>query len=165
MTNPTRTKIGFAAFLMLGVGLMLAPSDGVAQYRDLCTSIPSACEHTGPDAPRLNADVCWGRGTGIQLMTGSSCPSGTWPYHLNYGAVVSPTTNQVIAYAPLNNACAVPGTCVEWTPHTGGWESTICCEWYNQCYEGVECDGVLFWCFDGVSNWDGTVTCFEDEEL
>lgn len=165
MTKSTRTKIGLAAFLMLGLGLMLAPTEGVAQYRYLCTSIPDACEHTGPDAPTLNADVCWGRTTGVQLMSSTSCPSGTWPYHVTHGEIVNPITNQVAAYAPLDNACDVPGTCNDYTPHTDGWESTICCVWYNECYEGVQCDGVLFWCFDGVSNLDGTVTCFDSEEL
>ena len=49
------------------------------QYRDLCTSVPSACEYTTPDVPVLDADVCWDPSGGLTLKTADSCAGESWP--------------------------------------------------------------------------------------
>jgi hypothetical protein len=150
-------------WLLLALALALTPARGEAEYRQLCASVPSACEYTGPQAPKLDVDVCYGDTTGARLMTGS-CPTGTWPYRVTHGEVLDPATNEVAAYVPLDDRCSVPGACVDYVAHDDGWESVICCVSAAECYEGVTCGGVFFWCFDGVSNEDGTVTCFNGEE-
>jgi hypothetical protein len=149
----------------LALALALQPGDVVAQYRYLCTSIPSACTYTGPDAPALKENVCYGSTTGIRLMSGSSCPSGSWPYFVEYGEVVDPLTNQVAAYIPLDDACAQPGLCVAGPPPPGAQEFPMCCTGNTSggdqtCVNGTSCGGTLWFCFDGVCNEDGTVTCF-----
>lgn len=150
--------------LVVGLGLFDTPAAMATNYRDLCGSVPSACEYTGPDAPLLAAAVCWERSTSTaRLMTGGACPTGSWPYFAKHG-VVEPLTLTVAAFQPLDDACARPGLCqpaiMAPSTTTGG---VICC-FGDVCYpaEGEDCyGGELFFCFDGVSNEDGTVTCFE----
>ena len=150
--------------LLAAIGLLDTPIAKATNYRDLCSSVPSACEYTGPDAPVLAAVVCWERSTSTaRLMTGASCPTGSWPYFAKYG-VVDPFTLQVNAYQPLDDACSRPGLCqpsiqAPTTTTTG----VICCfggtcypAYDDQCYGGE-----LLFCLNGVSNEDGTVTCFE----
>ena len=150
----------------LVLGLVLSPVSADAEYRYLCTSIPSACEYTSPNVPMLDASVCWGRMTGVRLMpTTGVCPAESWPYQVTHGEVVDPVTNEVAVYVPLDDRCDMPGACVKYAPHDGGWETPICCNSADECYPGSFCGGVLFWCFDGVSNDDGTVTCFEGQEV
>ena len=150
--------------LVATAGLIGSPLANATNYRDLCSSVPSACEYTGPDAPVLAAVVCWERSTSTaRLMTGASCPTGSWPYFAKYG-VVEPLTQNVTAFLPLDDACSRPGLC---QPAIQAPSTTtvapICCfgdvcypAYDDQCYGGE-----LLFCFDGVSNEDGTVTCFE----
>ena len=63
--------------------------------------------------------------------------------------------------ASLTTMLLLPGACVDYIPHDDGWASGICCISTSECYEGSLCGGVLYWCDDGVSNEDGTVTCFD----
>ncbi|NJK31580.1 MAG: hypothetical protein HC927_03705 [Deltaproteobacteria bacterium] len=72
-----------------------------------------------------------------------------------------------MAYIPVLNACSIPGICVAPPQgHDPGWESPICCDDADgTCWPGTECGGTVYFCHDGVSNEDGTVTCFEKEEL
>jgi hypothetical protein len=147
-------------FSLFTLGLVLAPTNVSAQYRYLCTSIPSACSYTGPDAPSLGADVCFGTATGIRLKGTAPCPTGSWPYYVDAGEVIDPTTNQVAAYIPLDDACSQPGLCVDGPPPGGAQEFPMCCK-DGACYDDVLCGGTLWWCVDGVCNADGTITCFE----
>ena len=152
--------------LALSTLVLLSPTGVEAQYRDLCTSVPSACAYTSSDAPLLQADVCFGSTFGVRLMSGS-CPSGSWPYHVMYGEVVDPIANQVAPYIPLDDACAKPGICVDGPPPAGAQEYPMCCSKNSQgveiCSDNVMCGGTLWWCNDGVCNEDGTITCFERE--
>src|SRR5690606_30825239 len=97
-TNDARSRLlGFG----LMFGLALSPASADAEYRYLCTSVPSGCDYSSPDAPVLAANVCWGRMIGVRLMpTTGTCPSGSWPYYVKYGEVVNPITNEVAAYMP-----------------------------------------------------------------
>lgn len=49
------------SWLGLVLALALVSAGAEAEYRQLCTSVPSACEYTGPDAPKLDVDVCAAR--------------------------------------------------------------------------------------------------------
>jgi hypothetical protein len=163
MILPANTN-GRLLWLGLVLGLAIVPAAADAEYRQLCSSIPTACDYTGPDAPKLDVDVCYGSATGARLKTGA-CPTGTWAYHVTHGEVVDPASNEVAAYVPLDDRCSVPGACVDYIPHDDGWENVLCCLSAAECYLGGTCGGVLFWCSDGVSNEDGTVTCFNPEEV
>jgi len=145
----------------------LIDSDAHAtNYRDLCASVPSACEYTGPGAPVLAAAVCWSRSTSTAtLMDGATCPTGSWPYAVKYG-VVDPLSWVVMAYVPLDDACSRPGLCQPgYLAPTTTWGAAMCCiegtcwpaNGTNYC-EG----GELLFCSYGVSNDDGTVTCLEE---
>ena len=100
---------------------------------------------------------------------GSSCPTGTWAYFLRFGEVTDPTTNSVAAYIPLDNACDNPGLCVDGPPPIGAEPYAMCCTGNTSggdstCVHGISCGGTLWFCYDGVSNMDGTVTCFDAAE-
>jgi hypothetical protein len=148
----------------LMVALMLGPAEADAtQYRYLCTSIPAACNYTGPNAPTLGAAVCYGTASGIVLKGTAPCPSGTWAYYVDYGEIVDPVANAVAAYVPLDNGCDRPGLCVDGPPPAGAQEYVMCCTSDTQCVHGSKCGGTLWWCNDGVCNEDGTITCFDKE--
>lgn len=146
--------------------VLLSPTGVEAQYRELCTSVPSVCAYSSPNAPLLQANVCFGSATGVRLMSGA-CPSGTWAYYVKYGEVLDPITNQVAAYVPLDDACANPGICVQGPPPAGSQEFPMCCSKNSQgvetCYDGGSCGGTIWWCYDGVCNEDGTITCFKKD--
>jgi len=100
---------------------------------------------------------------------GSACPTGTWPYFVRYGEVVDPVTNSVVAYIPLDNACDNPGLCVDGPVPPDAQPYPMCCTGNTSggdstCVHGVDCGGTLWFCVDGVSNMDGTVTCFDAAE-
>lgn len=161
------------ALPLVALGLLsphdVSAANAYATYRHLCFSVPAACTYTGPDAPELNANVCFGRKTGVRLMGTASCPSGSWPFYVSYGELVDPTTNEVAAYVPLDDACAKPGICVQGPPPPDAQEFPMCCtgnaSGEETCYHGVSCGGQLYFCWDGVSNADGTVSCFEQWEV
>ncbi len=102
-------------------------------------------------------------------MSGGSCPDGSWPYYVEAGEVVDPITNEVAAYIPLDDACDQPGLCVEGPPPPGAQEFPMCCTGIasgeETCVSGASCGGQLYFCIDGVSNEDGTVTCFDQIEV
>lgn len=148
----------------LFLGLLSLPTEARA-YRYLCTSSPSSCEYASPDAPYLNSDVCLDSTGFVSLKGAGSCPSGSWPYSLDYGEVIDPQTNEVQGYIPLDDACYKPGLCVEYEPHTGGTEDAMCCDTGNTCYPGATCGGSIWWCYDGVTEADGTITCYESEQI
>ena len=149
--------------LVVAAGLIGSPDVHATNYRDLCGAVPSACSYTGPDAPVLAAAVCWNGSTSTaRLMTGASCPTGSWPYFVKYG-VVDPMLAIVTAYVPLDDACSRPGLCQPGilAPSTTT-VAPICC-FGGTCYpdDGDCYGGELLLCAYGASNEDGTVTCFE----
>ncbi len=158
--------LGSSLALVLLAGLMGSSLANATTYADLCGAVPSACEYTGPEAPLLEAVVCWSRSTPtptLRLMTGASCPTGAWPYLAKYG-FVDPLTLAVTAYRPLDDACSRPGLCQPGIlAPTTTTADVICCLW-GVCWpaEGDQCyGGELLYCYEGVTNEDGTVTCWE----
>lgn len=155
--------------LLVGT-LLLVPS--VAQAApDLCDSVPSECEYTGPNAPLLEEAVCYDRNATptVTLKGIGACATGSTEYFVQHGEVVSPTTGEVTGYVPLDWACDTPGLC-DSNPPAGTESEAICCEngGGGDCWPATEvlCNSpgdILVMCEDGVTNQDGTVTCFEGE--
>lgn len=139
--------------------LLFTSTDALAQYRPFCSSVPKACTYAGPDAPVLRADVCW-NGSVALLKGSSSCPTGTWPYYVDHGEVIS-ATGTVLAYVPLDWACDHPGICIASPIPDGATEEPICCEGGSCVPLANGCQGQILMCENGVTNDDGTVTCFE----
>jgi hypothetical protein len=155
------------AIPIIALALALVPVTAFAEYRYLCTSVPGSCEYAPPTAPVLGVDVCYMRSTRTVRLKGSApCPTGSSPYYLKHGEVVDPTNGSVVAYSPLDDACDA-GLCLEYAPHTGGTENGMCCENGGPCWPigGCEGGGVLYWCNDGVTNQDGSIDCFDADEI
>jgi hypothetical protein len=166
----TVSRIGLASFSITVVSatILTWPIDATAS-RPLCTSVPAACEYTGPDAPWFGGEVCWSRETGVRPKGTGACPAGQWPYYLDYGEIVDPLTSEVAGYVPLDWACSHPGLCTPGyaPPGSGPQEQVLCCEW-GVCVPAilVPCNNdysIMVMCFDGVTNMDGTVECFEGD--
>lgn len=137
-------------------------------FNDLCSSVPSACEYTGPTAPVLALNVCWSRTTTTaRLMTGATCATGSWPYSVKYG-VVDPLTGIVTGFVPLDDACSRPGLCSPgYLAPPSTWSAPMCCV-DGVCWPwvgGTACAGEILACNEGVTNEDGTVECFDDENV
>ncbi len=150
--------------VLLGLG---SPDAHATTYRDLCGAVPDECEYSGPEAPVLAANVCWSRTTSqAQLMTGATCPTGSWPYFVKYG-VVDPLTQVVTGLVPLEDACSRPGLCQPGSfapPNTTA--GAMCCIG-DVCWPAEDlCNGgELLFCAEGASNEDGTVTCFDENPV
>jgi hypothetical protein len=152
-------------FALFTLTLLAFPLTADAEYRYLCTSVPGACEYTPANVPKLLADVCYDPSNNVTRVKGTApCLVGTSAFTVIYGEIVNPVTGEVAAYAPLDDACAA-GKCVEYQPHDNPQEHGMCCENGGPCWPVGGCGGVLYWCNDGVCNEDGTITCFDAEEL
>jgi hypothetical protein len=163
--------------LAVALALVLIPAaDAGAQYRELCSSAPLACKPVLDSlAPLLGADVCYSEASGVTLKGASACPTGTWAYFLAYGEITDPVTNTIAAYLPLENACNKPDLCLDGPPPPDAQEYPICCtspsgtsgSGDETCvnWDGSSCGGTLWFCDDGVTNNDGTVTCFSAVEV
>lgn len=126
-------------------GLFLAHGTGLA-YTSFCDTYPSECEFEGPDAPVLQADVCW-NGSVLALKSGN-CPTGYSPYYVQYGEV--DVTGAVTAYISLPDACQM-GYCTEPPdPVPETVEGDLCC--YSStgttwCVQDVlNCTMDIVWC-------------------
>jgi len=161
MRNPGSISSVFT--LVVAAGLIGSPDAHATTYRDLCSSVPSACGYTGPDAPVLAAAVCWASSTfTATLMTGATCPTGSYPYAVKYG-VVDPGSKIVTAFIPLDDACSRPGLCQpKYLAPPNSTSAPMCC-FGDTCYpsDGECYGGEFLFCLYGVTNDDGTVTCFE----
>jgi len=123
------------------------------------------CRWTGPGAPVLNSDVCCqiedDLATCVLPNRKGRCSSGS-RYFCEYGQV---DRTGVVCLQPFRSACD-EGYCVappEVPPPTQA--NLICC-WgncvlisHNQIDPCHDYGGTVLWCWDGVSNADGTVTC------
>lgn len=163
-------KVALASAVGLFVVIGSQAEGSATSYRYLCTSVPSACEYAPETAPILDADVCW-NGMQAYLKGASSCPSGHWPYYVQFGEVVDPLTNQVAAYIPLDDACDM-NFCIVKPPGTGpGEEGALCCETGQGCKDlaaGSTCgsNATTVWCHDGEKATDesGSWKCYEPQD-
>ncbi|HLT40386.1 MAG TPA: hypothetical protein VK034_29105 [Enhygromyxa sp.] len=125
------------------------------------------CQWTGFEAPVLNSDVCCSidhDGAACSLPDSNGrCQFGSRMF-CRYGKA---TRLGVVCYQPFPSACRA-GYCVqppEVPPPTHA--NLACCN--GSCFE-IDPDsipdckgsgGTLLWCYDGVSNADGSITCFD----
>jgi hypothetical protein len=158
-------RIHRAIFLTLGAaaGMVLAFGSAAA-YSPLCDGVPTACDYAGPDAPILQADVCWNGGS-ASLKGTSNCPSGTSPYYVEYGELE--TTGAVQAYVSLPDGCA-RGYCLA-APDPYPWtlEGELCCTGtapnLNCTLSVLDCSGEIIWC-ENYTNTNGEIDCYEVDE-
>ena len=152
-------------FTLLTLAVIALPQTADAEYRYLCTSVPGACEYSPANVPKLLADVCYNPSNNAIRVKGTApCPTEAKAFTVIHGEVVDSVTGEVVAYKPLDDACAA-GFCADYVQHGGPQAYTMCCESGGPCWPGALCEGVLYWCHDGVCNEDGTITCFNAEAV
>ncbi len=146
----------------VGVVAVLWSSPVEAAQQMLCTSVPSACDYAGPDAPVLRAQVCW-NGKVAVLAGSGPCPSGSRMAWVEHGAI-DPLTGAIQAYIALPDACA-SGWCSELPPGEPLPDdgSEVCCQpepITGTCTLNVsDCSGEVLWCEGYEANNDGTIDC------
>lgn len=136
------------------------------QLGDLCdlvhtdTGRPILCEPHPDGAPRFDGTVCCDADTCIAAGAGT-CLTGRKPYYCELGQLWA--SGEVSCYFEVPSYCDVfpcaPG--FQTWPQANG----MC------CYEGIcwntdsgsnDCEiNDVYWCSDGVTNSDGTMTCFD----
>jgi hypothetical protein len=152
--------------LALCVGLLGVQ---VYAYDHLCSSVPSVCEYIDEnEAPWVNTNVCLYSNGDIFYKGSGSCPSGSSPYYVGYGEIINEISGEMVAYIPVGDACEQPGICVEGPPPSGAESQLICCDAWGACFplSQVLCTNrgdQPYICYNGVSNVDGSVTCFEGQ--
>lgn len=160
-----RTPSSFLLALVVLLGLAGSQDAHATTYREMCTSVPDECEYSGPDAPVLASNVCWSRTTSqAVLMSGATCPSGSWPYFVKYG-VVDPLTQVVTGLVPLDYVCSRPGLCTPGSFAPPNTTTEVACCIAGACWpieEAFPCEGEVLLCLEGVTNEDGTITCFDE---
>ncbi|NVB41282.1 hypothetical protein G6O69_25810 [Pseudenhygromyxa sp. WMMC2535] len=131
----------------------------------LCNSVYGACELSPPDAPLLEAEVCW-NGTETTLKSGD-CATGSRAFALQYGEVIDPVNQVVMGLKPVPNACD-HGFC---SPMPDGQEPSpdegfLCCGGSGEPCSVADDDictmGDLLYCFDYTES-DSGVTCHDEE--
>jgi hypothetical protein len=133
---------------------------------NLCEATRGVCVHSAiGDAPLLRADVCWD-GELVTLKGATECGGGR-PYHLSFGYVADPLTNEILAYAPLPDTCDL-GVCAvdQIGPNTILSDGVACCNPSTGVCEAPDGNGSctagdITWCTSLEANGDGTVTCHE----
>jgi hypothetical protein len=134
---------------------------------DLCdivyadTGRPVWCEPHRDGAPRLDDMVCCDAAGCIAAHSGG-CAQGRTAYHCELGQVWA--DGDVSCYFEVPDYCDVfpcaPGF------QTWPQANPMCCSegvcWNTNVF-GNDCEPQdIYWCSDGVTNSDGTVTCFDD---
>ena len=141
-----------------------------ADAAELCSSVPSACEYSGPLAPVFDGDACWSPDTELVAKGTAPCADGSRAFHVEHGEVVDPQKGVMIAYVPLDDACAPPlSMCIDGAVPEGSLAQAVCCE-FGVCVPAalVPCNSYnsyLIWCDQGATNADGTVDCFSGEYI
>ncbi|EDM78407.1 hypothetical protein PPSIR1_06146 [Plesiocystis pacifica SIR-1] len=158
--------------------LILAPDlcadvyidDDGSPYTDgLGQTFSRYCQWTGPDAPRLDADLCCtidGDNSTCEFPDANDrCVVGE-RRHCEYGEAVA---DGAVCYQPFPGACDL-GFCVdELDPvATPMGSSILCCTWQgceeisaDMLWACAEIDGYSTFCDGGATNEDGTVDCLE----
>ena len=72
------------------------------------------------------------------------------------------------AFVPLPDACSRPGLCSPgYLAPPDTWTAAAMCCSGDVCWPHTSlqpCDGEILICFEGATNEDGTVECFDDTE-
>jgi hypothetical protein len=145
----------------------LITSPASTGVRDLCevvhreTGVPTICQPHKQGAPVYDAEVCCAGGSCF-AATGSACQAGEVLYYCGLGHDL--VAGETACYFEVPSYCDLFACDRSYSPTPQ--EGTICC---NQgiCWEyqvgtnGCEI-GDIYWCGDGITNPDGTVTCLDD---
>ena len=127
------------------------------------------CKWAGPDAPVFDGDVCCVLDSDSAACwapsSNGTCGTGVKRY-CKHGERLS--GGGVVCYKPYPDACAL-GHCVQAPQEPPPVLADLICCYDGECYEITkheqwDCDeigGTVVWCHDGMSNLDGTVTCFD----
>ena len=147
--------------------LALLSTPVLGDLEDLCdvinpdTGAPVRCDLHPDGAPVYNEPVCCDAGR-CYKSGGDWCPDSLQSYYCELGEVLS--SDEVACYFEVPDYCEVfpcsePG--FQTLPQAFG----MCCSqgicWHYVMGSG-DCEVQdMFWCNDGVSNMDGTVTCLD----
>ena len=146
--------------------LLSIPTLMGGELQDLCdivnpdTGVPVRCEAHPDGAPVLDAAVCCDDNACHKPWLGS-CADSQEMYYCELGEVLA--SDEIACYFEVPDYCEVfpcdPGY------QTHPQSNEMCCHegvcWPYKSGSG-DCEiGDLYWCFDGVTNEDGTVTCFD----
>ncbi len=138
----------------------------VTTVDDLCdvvhrtTGTPTVCKPHAAGVPKYDANVCCAGSVCFPESAGS-CVGLESLYYCALGELTP--TGEVDCYFEVPNYCDVhPCTTMVSPP---AWEDVTCCNqgicWPHQEGAGTCEPQDIYYCKDGVSNPDGTVTCFE----
>ena len=140
--------------------------DGTPIHDSTGMTLSRYCEWTGPDAPRLDSEVCCeldASGAACSLLDArGECPLGEL-YWCGFGEATA--LGGVVCYQPLPDACE-GGYCVAAPadpPPTGQAAEAMCCTAGGCVHIDFldPCEGEFAICGWGMSNADGTVECFD----
>jgi hypothetical protein len=147
--------------LLITILTFISPISG-STVTDLCdivdtaTGVPVWCEPHADGAPVLDKKVCCSADACV--LAGTSCPSSSL-FFCEFGERQADGT--VECYFEVPNYCDVFPCAPNF--QAPPLEEPLCC-YEGACwhYEPGNCTGGwLVWCQDGVTNADGTVTCFD----
>lgn len=146
----------------------LLDADGAPYTDAIGQALSRYCEWSGPNVPMLDHEVCCqfdadGAACALPDERGG-CAAGS-PYYCEHGEVFG---TGVVCYQTFKDACEL-GWCVDMPELPPPVQAHMMCCNDGACQEVsvqelVDCfdnEGTILHCDDGVSNADGTVTCFD----
>ena len=154
MNTTTLLILALLSIPVLGDGL-----DDLCDIVNPDTGVPLRCELHPEGAPVYDGAVCCD-GASCQASQGGGCPDSLEPYYCDLGEVLA--SEEVACYVEVPDYCDV-------FPCSPGYQAQpqsnmMCCS-QGVCWHfnhGDDCElGDIFWCQDGVSNPDGTITCLD----
>jgi hypothetical protein len=158
-------KMFLAPLVLLSLGLA---STADAEVPDRCQELgpdgyPAHCEPIGEHiAPLWDSSACCDDERCVEPGLGG-CPGGTNEYSCKYA---EPDGNGSLTCLYLVPHYCDEHPCPNDDPDFGAppQENVICC-YQEGCYDtqGGLCGGLEYWCENGVSNIDGTTTCFDGD--
>lgn len=140
------------------------------QLTDLCDITnpkidrPLYCQPHHEGAPEWEGAVCCDSESCVQADALGACAAGRKAYFCELGELMA--DNTVSCYFEVPNHCDV----FQCEPRPPGFSAepqanTMCCSqgwcWGISHTEGDCEEGDITWCSDGVTNDNGTVTCFD----
>jgi hypothetical protein len=152
--NGTATAATATPDLCVATGARISPDSGTG-----------GCVYSDTNAPVLGLNVCWD-GTTARIKGGLACPTKQPTYFVKYGEVVSPLSGEIIAYAPLPDACELV-TCETSDINSQPLEDGVaCCNPVTGICTPPNANGdctagEITWCKELENNGNGTVTCHE----
>ena len=144
-------------------------SDGVPLQDSVGQTLARFCKWTGPDAPLLEADVCCNFDNDYASCwlpsNKDKCPTRSQRY-CKHGEILS--GQGVVCYQSFPSTCDL-GHCVDGPDLPPDVQEDLLCCSPGACQEIApaliwDCEGnggTISWCADGMSNLDGSITCFD----